>query len=239
MPMQLSIEFVSPPGPCGYLPDRQWQFENAFIETMTPAEYQQRMEEGWRRFGRIMFRPRCPNCSLCQSLRVDVASFRPNRSQRRNRSQNAGVVVPTIGVPRVTIDALELHDRYHAHQSTRKGWREHSSSDAGSYYDSFVDQPFPVEEWRYHLEQRLVGVGYVDRLPTALSAIYYFADPTEETRGLGTWNVLCILDRAAKLNIPYVYLGYHIAEYRSLAYKANFVPNQKRSPAGEWRDYRT
>lgn len=237
--MQLSIEFVSPPGPCGYLPDREWQFENAFIDTMTPAEYQQRMEQGWRRFGRIMFRPRCPTCSLCQSIRVDVASFHPNRSQRRNRRQNAGVVIPTIGVPRVTSDALELHDRYHAHQSVRKGWPEHASSDAGSYYDSFVDQPFPVEEWRYHIDQRLIGVGFVDRLPTALSAIYFFADPAEEIRGLGTWNVLCILERAAELGIPYVYLGYHIADYRSLAYKANFVPNQKRSSDGEWRDYRT
>jgi leucyl-tRNA---protein transferase len=239
LPMQLSLEFVSPPGPCGYLPDRQWQFENALIETMTPAEYQQRMEQGWRRFGRIMFRPRCLTCSQCQSIRVDVASFRSNRSQRRNRRENHGQVIPTIGPPQVTSDALELHDRYHVHQSATKGWPEHATRDPGGYFDSFVDQPFPVEEWRYHLGGRLVGIGYVDRLPTALSAIYFFSEPAEQKLGLGTWNVLCIIDRAAELGIPYVYLGYHIEEYPSLAYKANFVPNQKRSPDGIWRSYRS
>jgi arginine-tRNA-protein transferase len=237
MQMQLALEFVSPPGPCGYLPDRQWQFENAFIDSMTPAEYQDRMEQGWRRFGRMLFRPRCPSCNLCQSLRVDVGRFRPNRSQRRNRIENAGKVIPKIGVPTVSVEALELHDRYHAFQSEAKGWPEHPGSDPGTYFDSFVDQPFPVEEWRYFLDQRLIGVGYVDRLPTALSAIYFFSDPAERPRGLGTWNVLSIIDRAAKLAIPYVYLGYHIADYRSLAYKANFVPNQKRMPDGLWRDY--
>ena len=72
----------------------------------------------------------------------------------------------------------------------------------------------------------------------ALSAIYFFSDPAERQRGLGTWNVLSIVERAAELGIPYVYLGYHIADYRSLAYKANFVPNQKRMPEGLWQDYR-
>jgi arginine-tRNA-protein transferase len=236
--MQLALEFVSPSGPCGYLPDRQWQFENAFIASMTPADYQERMEQGWRRFGRVMFRPRCPSCTLCQSLRVDVSRFRPNRSQRRNRAENAGQVILKIGSPAVSSEAMQLHDRYHAFQSEAKGWPEHSGSDAGTYFDSFVDQPFPVEEWRYFLDERLIGVGYVDRLPTALSAIYFFSDPAERQRGLGTWNVLSIVGRATQLSIPYVYLGYHIADYRSLAYKANFVPNQKRTPDGLWQDYR-
>jgi arginyl-tRNA--protein-N-Asp/Glu arginylyltransferase len=237
--MRLSLEFVSPPATCGYLPDRLWQFENALIETMTPAEYQRRMEQGWRRFGRVMFRPRCPDCNECRSLRVDVQRFRPNRSQMRNRRLNEGVVVPTIGEPQLSPEALDLYDRYHAHQSTAKGWQEHPFQDAGAYFDSFVDQPFPVEEWRYQMDGRLVGIGYVDRLPSAISAIYFFSDPQLRQRGLGTWNVLSIIERAAQLDVPFVYLGYHIDSFPSLTYKANFVPNQKQLPDGTWQSFRT
>jgi arginine-tRNA-protein transferase len=236
--MELTVEFVSPPGPCNYLPDQIWQFENAFVQSMTAAEYQVRMEQGWRRFGRLIFRPNCAHCTACRSLRVDVAAFRPNRSQRRNRRQNFGVVQLTIGPPRVDAVALELYDRYHEAQSALKGWPEHAPRDAATYYESFADHPFPTEEWRYRIGERVVGIGYVDRLPSALSAIYFFSDPDKRDRALGTWNVLSIIDRAAELHIPFVYMGYHIAEYASLAYKANFGPNQIRHPDGTWRDFR-
>jgi arginine-tRNA-protein transferase len=236
--MELSVEFVSPQGPCGYLRDQTWQFENAFVASMTPEEYQVRMEQGWRRFGRMLFRPRCPVCTACQSLRVDVGRFRPNRSQRRNRRLNEDHIRLVIDQPHISQEALELYDRYHAEQSSAKGWPQHTPRDPETYFQSFIDQPFPVDEYRFLLGDRLVGVGYVDRLPSSLSAIYFFSDPKHQKRALGTWNVLCVLEQAAALEVPYVYLGYHIPECPSLAYKANFTPNQKRSPDGIWLDYR-
>lgn len=237
--MELFAEFVSPPARCGYLPDREWQFENALIASMTTQDYELRMEQGWRRFGRMMFRPRCPTCSACQSLRVDVAAFRPNRSQRRNRRLNENVVTMSIHEPRVSRECLSLYDRFHAEQSRTKGWTEHPPGDAAGYFDSFVDQPFPVEEWRYLLDGNLVGVGMVDRLPRSLSAVYFFSEPGEQNRGLGTWNVLSLIERACVLGLPFVYLGYHVPDCRSLAYKSNFVPNQRRLPTGEWQVYRS
>ena len=101
--------------------------------------------------------------------------------------------------------------------------------------DSFVNNPFPTLEFRYHLKDRLVGVGYVDDLPQGLSAIYCFYDPDERRRGLGTWNVLNIIDLAAARRIPHVYLGYYVEACPSLAYKARFRPNEIRSPDGVWR----
>jgi arginine-tRNA-protein transferase len=236
--MESLFQYVSPPGPCGYLPGETWQYENEYVAALTAAEYEERMRQGWRRFGRLLFRPRCPACTACRSLRVDVAHFRPDRSQRRNRKLNDGVVTRTVADPEVTRETLDLYDRYHAYQSDAKGWPGHAPKDVGEYFEAFVDHPFPTEEWRYWLGDRLVGVGYIDRLPTALSAIYFFYDPGERHRGLGTWNVLRVIDRAAQLGIPYVYLGYHIADSPSLAYKANFAPNQTLRPDGAWSDFR-
>lgn len=236
--METRFRFVSPPAPCAYLPDRQARFENELVAAMTPAEYFERMCQGWRRFGHVIFRPRCSGCRACQSIRVDVGRFRPNRSQRRNRRQNEGAARLHIGRPDVTTDKLDLYDRYHASQAEQKGWPAHAPKDAGEYYTSFVEHPFATEEWSYTIEDRLVGVGYVDGLPGGLSAIYFFYDPNERHRGLGVWNILSIIDRARALGLPHAYLGYYVERSESMVYKADYVPNQLLGPDGEWRDFR-
>jgi arginine-tRNA-protein transferase len=205
---------------------------------MTPAEYEERLRQGWRHFGHLLFRPNCPTCTACRSLRVDVARFRPNRSQRRNRALNEATVRLDLGRPVLTQERLELYDRYHAYQSAAKGWPDHGPKDAADYRESFANNPVPVEEWRYTRNGRLIGVGYVDRLPNSLSAIYFYYDPAERNRGLGTWNVLSTIERAAALGLPHVYLGYHVAGSASLEYKANFAPNDVRDADGAWQSFR-
>jgi arginyl-tRNA--protein-N-Asp/Glu arginylyltransferase len=232
------LRYETPPGPCGYLPDRTWRYEHEVVAAMTPTEYEERLRNGWRHFGHLLFRPNCPACTACRSLRVDVARFRSNRSQRRNRTLNEATVRLTIGRPALTREKLDLYDRYHAYQSAAKGWPDHGLKDPADFRDSFATNPVPVEEWRYTLAGRLVGVGYVDRLPAALSAVYFFYDPVERHRGLGTWNVLSIIHRAAEGGLPHVYLGYHVAGAASLEYKANFAPNEALGPGGAWQSFR-
>jgi len=219
------------------LPDQLWRLEYEQVGSLTPAEYEERLLHGWRRFGTILFRPRCRSCAACQSLRVVVADFRADRSQRRACRANEGVVQLRIGHPAVTRSKLALYDRYHAFQTERKGWPLHPAKDAYEYARSFVDNPFPTEEWCYYVGQRLIGVGYVDVLPGGLSAIYFFYDPDERWRSLGTWNVVGMIDKAAWKRIPYVYLGYYVAECPSMTYKSRFRPNQILGPDGEWHDF--
>lgn len=236
--MESLFRYVAPPSPCGYLPEQHWSLEYEMVATISAGEYLQRMQEGWRRFGGMLFRPRCRACQACQSLRVDVACFRPNRSQRRNAALNAGVVQLRIGKPAVSRARLQLYDRYHAFQTDIRGWPLHPAKDAASYRESFVRNPPFTEEWCYFVEERLAGVGYVDDLPGGLSAIYFFYEPVLRDLALGTWNVLTLLTEAARRGRPHVYLGYFVEGCRSLSYKANYRPNQVLHPSGEWRDFR-
>jgi arginyl-tRNA--protein-N-Asp/Glu arginylyltransferase len=248
--MESLFRYVAHPSSCGYLPDRLWSLEYEYVGAMTSAEYLQRMLEGWRRFGTMLFRPACPACSACRPLRIPVRRFCPDRGQRRVRKLNEGDIRLRIGAPSVTRAKLALYDRYHAFQAETRGWPEHPSKDAASYIDSFVHHPFPVEEWCYFLNDRLVGVGYVDYLPEApgdyekeevqgLSAIYFFYDPRERQRSLGTWNILCLIDAALSRGLPHVYLGYYVEGCRSMEYKLRFAPNQVRDADGVWRDFRS
>jgi arginine-tRNA-protein transferase len=236
--MESLFRYVAPPSPCGYLPDQLWRMEYEHVASLSPAEYLERMKQGWRRFGSMLFRPRCRACQACQSLRILVERFRPDRSQRRCRQTNTSVVQLRIGEPTVTRSRLQLYDRYHAFQVSNKGWPEHPAKDAAEYARSFVDNPFLVEEWCYFIDQRLVGVGYVDVLPGAMSAIYFFYDPDERWRSLGTWNVLSIVQEAGRRSVPHVYLGYYIAGCSSMTYKSRFRPNQILGDNGVWYDFR-
>jgi arginine-tRNA-protein transferase len=236
--MELAAHFVTAASACGYLPDQVWRLEYDIARTLSAAEYAERMQHGWRRFGHALFRPRCRACSACRSLRVDVARFRPDRSQRRNRKLNEGALTIRVGPPAVTRAKLRLYDRFHAFQSEAKGWPLHAPKDADSYESSFVDNPFPVQEWCYYRGDQLVGVGYVDVLPVGLSAIYFFYEPDERQRGLGVWNVLRLIQYAARCGMPHLYLGYYVAGCPSLSYKANYAPNEVHTGDGVWVPFR-
>lgn len=235
--METLFTYVAAPGPCGYLPQETWSLQYDIVAAATAGEYMERMRNGWRRFGRALFRPRCPACQACQPLRVVVDRFRPDRSQKRVARLNEKTIELRIGQPAVTRAKLELYDRYHAFQSDAKGWPQHPAKDPQSYFESFVDNPFPAEEWCYFLGQKLVGVGYVDDLPGGMSAIYFFYDPEYRHLSLGTWNVLSILRVAAERRVPHVYLGYFVAGCASMQYKARFRPSEVRGVDGLWRAF--
>ena len=90
----------------------------------------------------------------------------------------------------------------------------------------FLANPFPTEEWSYWIGGRLAGVGYVDVLDEGLSAIYFFHDPRDARRSLGTVNILHLIEAARQRGLPHVYLGYYVDGCRSLEYKARFKPNE-------------
>lgn len=237
--MEIAFQYLAPPSSCGYLPDQTWRLEYEVVTALSRAEYMGRMLQGWRRFGDMLFRPRCPDCAACRSLRVVTGRFRPSRSQRRNLQANQDLIQVRIGKPTVSRAKLDLYDRYHVFQTENKAWPEHAPKDAHEYARSFVENPFPTQEWCYFLCDRLVGVGYVDDLPGGLSAIYFFYDPDERQRGLGVFNVLNLIAQARARQIPHVYLGYYVVGCQSMAYKANFTPNEVRSPDGTWIDFRS
>lgn len=231
--------FLTPPGHCGYLPEQIWRLEYLLVHSISPEEYSKFLLRGWRRFGHELFRPRCPECSACRSLRVDVAAFLPSRSQRRNRQLNEGAVELRIDSPQIDEARLELYDRFHAHQNKTKGWPSQPRKNAENYVEAFVRNPIPTEEWTYWLGNRLVGVGFVDALPIGLSAIYFFHEPDERSRGLGIWNVLSCIEQARLRRLPHVYLGYYVAGCQSLEYKASFRPNETVDARGQWKPFRS
>lgn len=233
-PARVGLTFTSPPAPCPYLPDRISQLHYELHPAMGADDYMTKLREGWRRFGAVLFRPGCPSCRMCQSLRVPVAAFRPNESQRRAWKKNDGQVTIHVGSPSNTREKRELFERFHQHGCRTKGWPVNGAPNL----DLFVANPFRTEEWSYRLGGRLIGVGYVDALPDGLSAIYFVHDAADAKRSLGTYNVMATLAAARERGLPHVYLGYYVEGCRSLEYKGRFRPNETLTMDGLWQPFR-
>jgi leucyl-tRNA---protein transferase len=226
--------YLTPAHDCTYRPGETAQLRYVIVPTIDLSEYHDALNAGWRRFGHSLFRPECPQCQACQSLRIRVNEFLPNRSQRRALKDNADVQLH-IAEPAVSDEKLDLYDRFHEAQHARVGWPERGAKDPDDYADGFVINPVATQEWQYRVGNRLVGVGYVDQLPDGLSAIYFFHEPEERQRSLGTMNVMRVIDRARSLALPYVYLGFYVAGCRSLEYKSHFGPHDLLGVDGVWR----
>ncbi len=231
--------YVAPLSQCSYLPDRDSQMVYAVIDEITKEEYLALIHLGWRRFGYMLFRPECPNCRACEPIRVPVAEFKANRSQRRIIKMNSGKIDLVIGEPSIDEERIALYVAHHEHHSETRGWRE---TDFGSALDSinnFTVSPLPVQEWAYYLDGQLVAIAYVDQLPNGFSGIYFYHSPAHRNYSLGNWICISMIEKAKELGFPYVYFGYYVAGNISMEYKAAFAPNQILQPDGSWKYFKT
>lgn len=230
---QDALRFVSEESPCPYLPDRMARTEAYLVVDLSGEMYEALLERGFRRSGRVVYRPACRSCKECRQLRVDVARFVPTRSmarvQRRNRTLRVEVERP---VP--THLKHELFCRYLNDQ--------HDSTMSRSY-DTFVDflyhSPTDSYEFAYYAEDRLIGISIADRLPHGLSSVYMYFDPAYRERSLGTFSVLWEIDYCLREKLSYYYLGYYISDCRTMSYKARFKPNEVLVDNQRWVSFST
>jgi arginine-tRNA-protein transferase len=218
-------ELVEPLRVCSYLPQETAALAYRFSAGMNPAELEELVSRGWRRFGTQIFRPACPACMKCVPIRVDVPNFRPSKSQRRVLRRNSHIEV-SLHRAAVSPDHVQLYNAWHQDMTERRCWRPQRHTMRG-YAESFLQGDFPsAHELRYFHGNRLVGVGLIDILPHAVSSAYFYHDPAWRDLGPGTFSLLCEIELARQLGLGYLYLGYWIAECSSMSYKNRFDPQE-------------
>ncbi|MFK7160918.1 arginyltransferase [Marinospirillum sp. MEB164] len=210
------------PHSCSYLAGRE--ATTLFLDPereVNDALYTSLTLMGFRRSGRHLYRPHCQACQACQSVRIPVAAFSPNRQQRKIWRRNQD------------LHARRLPTRFNEeHYALYQRYLEARHADGDMYppslhqYQSFlmIDQPWAELIELRDANQRLLGVAAVDYLQLGLSAIYTFFAPEEEKRSLGTYAILWQIEQTRQLGLEHLYLGYWIQNCRKMRYKQNFQP---------------
>lgn len=210
------------PGPsfaCPYLDGRQARHLALRLEPLAPGVYHALMDLNFRRLGDVFYRPQCDGCGECKMIRVRVADFRPSRGQRRCLRRNRDVAVGFDAPPRPSDEKAALYRRYLA--ARHDGQMDGSPAELhGFLYSS----PLRTVEASYRLDGRVVGVGIADVEPLALSAVYCFFEPELAPRSLGVLNVLTLIEECRRRGLPYLYLGYYVADCERMSYKAGYRP---------------
>jgi arginyl-tRNA--protein-N-Asp/Glu arginylyltransferase len=227
--------FLTPGGPCPYLPGRvERKVFARLIGTHAPSLNDALTHSGFRRSQMIAYRPSCDGCNACVSVRIVADEFAPSRSMRRLEKRNSDLV--RMQVPaEATREQFSLLQPYLASRHPGGGMSDISLFD----YVAMVEET-PVETIMFEYRRRgrdgklgaLIACALTDVLQDGLSMVYSFFDPLESDRSLGTYMIMDHVNATISRALCFVYLGYWVQGSKKMGYKGRFRPLEALGPAG-------
>ncbi len=235
--------YLTAPTPCPYLPERaERKVFTHLVGNNAPMVNDMLTHGGFRRSQNIAYRPACEGCRACVSVRVLVDKFKMTRSQKRIAQKNRDLIGQELP-PSPNSEQFSLFSDYLSSRHGEGGMAKMTSLDFAMMVEDTHVKTRLIEYRKRGLdsgitgkgEGPLLGVGLSDVLGDGLSMVYSFFEPTEERRSLGTFMILDHINRARKLGLPYLYLGFWVEKSPKMAYKSRFRPQQLLAGGG-WID---
>lgn len=222
--------YTSPAHACSYLSDRA--AATVFLDLDYPKDrrlYTLLSQNGFRRSGPHIYRPRCPDCNACTPVRVRVADFQPRRSHRRAWQKNRDLRVKSCESG-FRLEHFSLYQRYLVGRHPGGGMDD---STPQQYIDFLTSAWCETVFCEFRLEEKLLAVAVLDRLEDGLSAVYTFFDPDYVQRSLGVFTVLWSIQETRRQGFDWLYLGYWIPSAAKMRYKCEYRP-QEHFRHGRW-----
>jgi len=227
---------ISKEFPCNYLPDQQERLLIAVDDRLANSEsYSWLMTQGFRRSGDQSYRPHCPQCKACQSVRVLADQFKPSKSQKRVVKRNKARVIKQS--TQLKDSYYPLFERYINNLHQDGSMYPASIEQFRSFLNASLTQQLFIETWGSCADNPeqliLICVAVTDVLSNALSAVYTFYDPDYKASSLGIFSILTQINLCQQKKLGFLYLGYQIDDCQKMNYKNRYFPYQ-RFIDGEW-----
>lgn len=214
----------SSPLPCPYIPGKlERKLFTRLPEPDTANLNGVLTAGGFRRSHDFIYRPVCETCSACKPVRIDARGWKPTRNERKLMNRNRDLVM-IERAPHATTEQYRMFARY---QYMRHGDGDMAAMGPDDYAGMIEEGATNtrVLEWRLGDEHgRLMGVMLIDITGDGYSAVYSFYEPEETGRSLGRHMVLDLCTRTVAEHLPYLYLGYYIAQSPKMNYKTCYKP---------------
>lgn len=208
---------------CSYLDNKQQISHYNVIDKCSAATCQDLIERGYRRFGKMYFRPICAECNECQSIKIEVQNYTFSKSAKRvlKKSKDLSIVLQR---PTISKEHLYVFDKYHKYMHEKKGW-DFNPTTPEHYFNSFVNghEDFGYEVL-YFFRDQLIGVDLIDILADGISSIYFYYDPDFSKYSLGRLSLYKQIEFVKRYEKKWIYLGYYVEGCPSLEYKAEYKP---------------
>lgn len=220
--------------PCPYLDDRNERRLFSLLPSGGSDDHHETLvQAGFRRSQNVVYRPVCPGCRACRSVRIPVERFAPSRSLRRVAKRNADLTREALR-PRYTEEHYRLFRRY---IESRHGDGGMADMDRGSFRRML--ETSPVTTWLLEFRDpngALIAASLTDEVRSGLSGVYKYFDAEQSRRSLGTYVIFSHVAEARERGLPYVYLGYWVHGSSKMDYKARFRPLEVLEHDG-WRPF--
>jgi len=213
--------FASTPEPCSYLDDRKSvsAFANPHMD-MDMGTYNELIRHGFRRSGGYIYRPHCPHCQECISVRVPVKNHRFSRNEKRVLRRNSDIRIGIIP-GRFRDEHFDLYRRYINSRHNEGSMANPSKSD---YHRFLICDWTDTLFFEYRLNRILIAVAVCDITNSGLSAVYTFFDPDYAGYSPGHFAILSQIEEARSRDLDYLYLGYWIRNCSKMSYKRRYKP---------------
>jgi len=211
--------YVTAPQPCPYLEGQMERKLFTALQGDSAARLNDSLsKQGFRRSQNVLYRPSCTECAACLSARINVAEFRPTKSQKRTIRRNRDIARQATS-PWATEDQYALFRTYLDARHADGGMAD---MDVFEFSAMIEETPVRSRVVEYHDQSELVAVSLTDVLSDGLSMVYSFFSPDYTGSSLGTYMILDHIEIAREAGLPYVYLGYWVPGSTKMGYKANF-----------------
>jgi len=194
-------------------------FRQATFAPLSDRAMELFLAAGYRRNGNCLYDMHCRDCKACTPIRIHPGEFRLNRNQKRVIEKNKDIQISLLPLF-ADSENLDLCEKF-----LQARYPKEDNSASGYYRDFFLNTIVESIQLQFRVDGCLVGTSILDIGTNWLNGVYFFFNPHESKRSLGTYNILHLIKMCQKLGIGYLYLGYYIENVSAMSYKGNFNPH--------------